>query len=62
LAEWRARQTRRESSRAITARGLRFLRTGQWGSKPAALDWTASLGCPAVAVIAELARALAKGV
>ncbi len=46
---------------ANAARGLRFLRTGQWGSKPAALDWTASRGIPVEDVIAELAGELNPG-
>ena len=43
------------------ARGLRFLRTGQWGSKPDALGWAASLGYSARDVIAELAMELDEG-
>jgi hypothetical protein len=43
---------------ANAARGLRFLRTGQWGSKPDALRWASSLGLPTSDLMAELAREL----
>jgi hypothetical protein len=43
---------------ANAARGLRFLRTGQWGSKPAALDWAASRGIPLEDVLTELGAEL----
>jgi hypothetical protein len=38
------------------ARGLRYLRTGEWVSKPDALGWAASLGYSHADVIAELRR------
>lgn len=40
---------------ANAARGLRYLRTGLWGSKPDALLWAASQGYSESDVIAELA-------
>jgi len=56
---WHARHDGGTPNQAANAaRGLRFLRTGQWGSKPAALAWAASLDYPAEDVIAELTRAL----
>ena len=38
------------------ARGLRYLRTGVWGSKPEAVQWAASLGYSTADVLAELER------
>lgn len=40
---------------ANAARGLRFLRFGQWGSKPDALDWATALGYSPRNVMTELA-------
>jgi hypothetical protein len=45
---------------ANAARGLRFLRTGQWGSKPDALSWASSLDHPTSDVMAELTREIRK--
>ncbi|MEL7207476.1 MAG: nucleotidyltransferase domain-containing protein [Actinomycetota bacterium] len=43
---------------ANAARGLRFLRTGRWGSKPEGLSWAEGEGLAQHTVMAELARAL----
>jgi hypothetical protein len=45
---------------ANAARGLRFLRTGQWGSKPDALGWASSLGHPTSDLLAELTREMGR--
>ncbi len=46
---------------ANAARGLRFLRTGQWGSKQDTLHWASSLGYTTHDVMAELATELGEG-
>lgn len=43
---------------ANAARGLRFLQTGQWGSKPQALEWAEAVGYPAQDMIAALTEAI----
>lgn len=43
---------------ANAARGLRFLRTGRWGSKLEALNWASSLGYSSTDVEVELAKDL----
>jgi hypothetical protein len=43
---------------ANAARGLRFLRTGQWGSKPEALQWVASRGYAEADIVTALTKEL----
>lgn len=55
-AAWHRRHPEGSLNQAANAaRGLRFLRTGQWESKPDALDWTSALGYSTRDVVTELA-------
>lgn len=54
---WHARHDAGSFNQAANAaRGLRYVRTGLWGSKPDALLWAASHGYSESDVVAELAR------
>jgi hypothetical protein len=56
---WHDRSDEGDPNRiANAARGLRFLRTGQWVSKPEGLQWAESVGYSTQDVVAELAAAV----
>jgi hypothetical protein len=59
---WHRRHDKGGTNQAANAaRGLRYLRTGRWGSKPDAIDWVSSLGYSPGDVMSELAMELGDG-